>query len=87
LKPSGLRLRNYEAIDSKQFAQLKKILGIFADDQSTVFGGHLRSISQHARRPIEAAMAPRTRGNNVSVSTLFTVRVREGRDAGDVIRG
>ena len=87
MKPSGLRLRNYEAIDSKQFAQLKKILGIFADDQSTVFSGHLRNIHQNAHGPIEAATAPRTRGNNVNVSTLFTMRGREGRDAGDVIRG
>ena len=57
------------------------------DDQSTVFAGHLRNINQSARRSSEAATVPRTRGNNVSVSTLFTMRVREGRDAGDVIRG
>jgi hypothetical protein len=61
LKPSGLGLRNYEAIDSKQFAQLKKILGIFADDQSTVIGGHLQNINQNAPRLIDAAAAPRTR--------------------------
>jgi len=76
----------YDAIDSKQFAQLKKILGIFAEDQSTVFSRHLRNINQNARRSIEAATAPPTRGNDVSMSTLFTMRVREGRDAGDVIR-
>ncbi|HWF96313.1 MAG TPA: hypothetical protein VG291_15260 [Xanthobacteraceae bacterium] len=76
-----------ETIDSKQSAQLKKILGVFADDRSTVCSRHLRNINHDARRLIEAATAPRTRGNNVSVSTLFTKRVREGRDAGDVIRG
>ena len=66
---------------------LRKFSEFSPDGQSTVFGGHLRNINQNARGPIEAATATRTRRNNVSVSTLFTMRVREGRDVGDVIRG
>jgi hypothetical protein len=54
LQQSGVRRRNYEVVDSKQSAQLKKIIGGFADDQSTVFVGHLRNINHNARRPIEA---------------------------------
>jgi hypothetical protein len=56
------------SIHSKQIAQLKKILGIFADDPSAVGGEQQRKRNHIAGRPIDAV--------NLGASTAHTLRER-----------
>jgi hypothetical protein len=59
------------AIDSKQFAQLNQMLGIFANDQGTVSGEQQRkckrSVREADRCGRSAASIARTQGNHVSL--------------------
>jgi hypothetical protein len=58
------------SIHSKQFAQLKKILGIFGDDPGTVGGEQQRKRNHIACRPTAAA--------SPGASTAHTLKERRG---------
>jgi hypothetical protein len=59
----------------------------------SVSGAHQRRCNQVQSRCLQGrpmrqvSVSIRADGNHVSVSTLFTMRVQEGRGAGDAIRG